>query len=279
MKKVAILHYASPPTVGGVEETIAYHARGLADLGYAVRVVTGRGESFDSRVETCVNPLFGSLDARVLKVKSQLDAGQVSSNYHTLLSDVREGLLAAFDGINCCIAHNIATLNKNLPLSAALASLAQNQQIKWITWCHDLAWKNPEYLKELHDGQPWDLLRKVWPNTRYVTVSEDRRGQLADMLGIGPERIAVILPGVDPARFFHWTAETRALVTRSGLLDADGLFLLPARLIRRKNVELALRILAEIRKQSGRDFRLIVSGPPGPHNPANTGYLQELLAL
>lgn len=46
-KCVAILHYASPPVVGGVEITIAHHARELADLGYNVRVVSGSGESFD----------------------------------------------------------------------------------------------------------------------------------------------------------------------------------------------------------------------------------------
>src|SRR5258708_14851017 len=208
MKKVAILHYASPPTVGGVEETIAHHARGLADLGYTVRVVSGRGEPFDDRIENCVNPLFGSLDPRVLKVKSQLDTGQITPDYETLVADIREGLLTAFEGTDRCIAHNVATLNKNLPLTAALASLAHNRQIKLILWCHDLAWTNPEYRKELHEGQPWDLLRQVWPNTRYVTVSEDRQGQLAGLLDVSPERISVVLPGVDPARFFHWTAET-----------------------------------------------------------------------
>jgi glycosyltransferase involved in cell wall biosynthesis len=55
--------------------------------------------------------------------------------------------------------------------------------------------------------------------------------------------------------------------------------LLPARLTRRKNIQLALRVLGEIRSQSARDFRLIVTGPPGPHNPANPGYLGELLDL
>ncbi len=279
MKKVAILHYASPPTVGGVEETIAYHARGLADLGYSVCVVTGKGDSFDSRVETYVNPLFGSLDPRVLKVKAQLDAGQVTPDYEALVAEVRAGLLSAFDGTECCIAHNVATLNKNLPLTAALASLAQTRKIKLIVWCHDLAWTNPEYLKELHNGQPWDLLRQVWPNTRYVTVSEDRRHQLADLLDVSPESISVVVPGVDPHRFFNWTPATDKVAAQFRLLDADGVLLLPARIIRRKNVELALRILSEVRRQSKRDFRLIVSGPPGPHNPDNKSYLDQLLTL
>ncbi len=38
---VAILHYASPPIIGGVEQTIYYHARYLAEAGHVVRIITG----------------------------------------------------------------------------------------------------------------------------------------------------------------------------------------------------------------------------------------------
>jgi len=119
----------------------------------------------------------------------------------------------------------------------------------------------------------------VWPDTRYVTVSEARRHELAELLGIDPSEVAVVFPGVDPALFFQWTPTAQAIVARLGLLDADGLLLLPARLTRRKNIALGLRVLADLRARSGRDFRLIVTGPPGPHNPTNPGYLGELLAL
>ena len=70
-------------------------------------------------------------------------------------------------------------------------------------------------------------------------------------------------------------------------MQADALLLLPARLTRRKNVEMALHILAALRAQIARpafpgarlDARLVVTGPPGPHNPANAAYLQSLLDL
>ena len=42
-RRVAILHYAAPPLIGGVEATMADHARLLAARGYAVRLVAGRG--------------------------------------------------------------------------------------------------------------------------------------------------------------------------------------------------------------------------------------------
>ena len=47
---VAILHYSGPPTVGGVENTIYHHARLLAQAGYAVQVIAGRGEALHPQV-------------------------------------------------------------------------------------------------------------------------------------------------------------------------------------------------------------------------------------
>jgi glycosyltransferase involved in cell wall biosynthesis len=280
MKRVAILHYASPPTVGGVESTIAYHARGLADLGYAVRVISGSGGEFDPRVESVINPLFGSSAPEVLSVKRELDQGQVTEAFWQLVDKIRSSLHDALKECEVCIAHNVTSLHKNLALTQALVSTGNgSRRTRIIAWAHDLAWTNAQYLPELHSGAPWDLLRQPWPNVRYVTVSEARRTELAELLGVPHEHIAVVVPGVDPARFLHWTPTTTMLATRLNLLDADGLLLLPARITRRKNIELGVKILHAMRDLSGRDYRLIVTGPPGPHNPANPGYLGELLKL
>jgi glycosyltransferase involved in cell wall biosynthesis len=62
------------------------------------------------------------------------------------------------------------------------------------------------------------------------------------------------------------------------LLDAEPLLLLPVRITSRKNIELALRALAALREtcpQAG----LVVTGPPGPHNPANADYFARLKSL
>jgi glycosyltransferase involved in cell wall biosynthesis len=279
MKRIAILHYASAPTVGGVEATITHHARGLVGLGYKVRVVTGAGSTFDPKVEVHANPLFGSKQPEILSAKRALDLGDVPLNFESLVERIMQALRTALAGCDVCIAHNVPTLNKNLPLSVALQRLTEQGEVKLIAWCHDLAWTNVQYQPELYPDYPWNVLREVWQGARYVTVSEARQHELAKLLSLPLESIQVIVPGVDPAQFFHWTETTRELERQLFLLDADGLLLVPARLTRRKNIELALRILAEVRQISQLDFRLIVTGPPGPHNPSNPGYLGELLAL
>lgn len=278
-KRIAILHYATAPTVGGVEATITAHATNLARMGYDVRVVSGAGEVFDNHVDVYVHPLFGSKHPDILQVKAALDQGTIPTEFESLVRRITDELRKAFMGYDSCIAHNIPTFNKNLPLTTALEQLVREGHIRLIAWCHDLAWTNPQYTAELHDGYPWELLRQVWQNTTYVTVSEARQVELAEMLNVPQSEIKVVVPGVDPASFFSWTPEMSALDDRLHLMDADGLLLFPARLTRRKNVQMALGILAELRQQTALDYRLIVTGPPGPHNPSNPGYLGELLHL
>jgi len=276
MKHVAILHYASPPVVGGVELTIAHHARGLADLGYQVRIVSGRGGAFDPRIPTQVHPLLSSSASEVLLVKRELDEGRRTPAFDALVKQLEGVLAKLLEGCDVTIAHNVHSLNKNLPLTAALHRLNLPHV---IAWCHDLAWTNEQYLPELHEGYPWDLLRQPWEGTRYVTVSEPRRRELAHLLGLPLEAVKAVTGGVDVPGFLQWTAQMHYIEQQLGLLSADVLLLLPARLTRRKNIGLALHVLAALRQQTGQDCRLIVSGPPGPHNPTNPGYLGELLDL
>jgi glycosyltransferase involved in cell wall biosynthesis len=280
MKRIAILHFAGPPTVGGVEWTIFRHARLMADAGYAVRIMAGTGKPFDDRVEVIVAPELGSRHPDVLVVKQELDTGQVTPRFAALRERIETRLREILSDVDILIAHNVFTLHKNLALTAALSQVANRPGgLRCIGWHHDFAWTNPLYRDQLHAGEPWDWLRRPWPAVKHVTVSESRRRELAALYGIEASHIAVVPPGVDPADFFMWQPLTRAIADRLRLLDADVILLLPARITRRKNIELAVRTLAALRRQTGLDARLIVTGPPGAHNPANDAYLQNLLTL
>lgn len=275
-QRIALLHYSGPPVVGGVELVIAQQARGLAEAGYAVRVICGQGGPPEAPVELHIDPRFSARHANVLAVKRELDAGTVGMAFDALTDALTEALRTALDGCDVCIAHNVPSLHKNLPLTAALARIAD---VPLIAWCHDFAWTNPQYAAELHPGDPWDLLRRRWPHARYVTVSAARGAEMRGLLGLSEAETHVIPSGIDAARFLRWTSATQRIVESFRLLEADGILLLPARITRRKNIELALTTVAALRQQSGTDWRLVITGPPGPHNPSNDAYLQELLRL
>ncbi len=279
-RRVAIIHYAAPPIIGGVESTIAHHARLLAGAGYGVTVIAGRGAPFDERVAVEIIPELDSRHPDVLAVKAQLDAGRVSDDFQRLTETIQQALRRALAGSEVCITHNAFTLHKNLPLTAALHRLITggDERRGWIAWHHDFAWLRPQYQNELHPGYPWDLLRQPWPGVVQVTVSQPQREELAGLYGLPEDAIHVVTPGVDPAAFFRLTPAARWLAETFDLWAEGPVLLLPARITRRKNVELAIRIVGALSAQ-GVPARLIITGPPGPHNPANVAYLQSLRAL
>jgi len=275
--RLAILHYTAPPTIGGVESTIAAHARLFADHGYAVKIIAGRGEPFDARVSLETIPHLDSRDASVEQVNRELARGAVTPAFDALVMTIRHALARALADVDICLAHNIATLHKNLALTVALREVARAGPPRLIAWCHDFAWDDPVYASEIRSGFPWDWMRQRWDGVRYVVVSHARRRELARLLAMSEDDIAVVPPGVDALEFLGVGATTARWVRDLALLDAAPLLLLPARVTRRKNIELAIAITAALR-DLGHAPKLLVMGPLGPHNPANVAYRDELRA-
>lgn len=277
--KIALLHYSSPPVVGGVESVLAQHARVMTNAGHEVIILAGRGEVFDERIKVRVLPRLDSRHPEVMEVKNFLDAGQHTPAFEMLREQIRQELLPELADCDVLIAHNVASLNKNLALTAVLQDAYNKPGFPHlILWHHDLAWTTPRYRAELYAGHPWDLLRTNWAGVTQVVVSELRRRELSELYGISGEVIRVIPNGVDLGAFFKFESRTVELIDRLDLLRADPLFLLPVRLTPRKNIELALKVLAELKRYFP-DAMLLVTGPEGPHNPNNRVYRQSLMKL
>jgi glycosyltransferase involved in cell wall biosynthesis len=274
-RSVAILHFAVPPIIGGVESTIYHHARLLANDGYEVTVIAGRGEKFHPQVEVQIISEIDSRHPLVLDIGKELAHGEVSSQFFNLRDNLFEQLQAVLNNIDVCIVHNAITLHKNIPLTAALRTLSDQTEIQLIAWCHDFAWLDPLYTPDLHNGYPWDLLKSPWPGVSYVVVSEHRRTRLAELFRIPLQDIRVIHPGVDMVQFYKLEPLTQRLVQELKLHQANPLLLLPARITRRKNIQFGIRVTAAL-KQYFPEVALVITGPPGPHNPKNIAYLESL---
>jgi glycosyltransferase involved in cell wall biosynthesis len=277
--KIAILHYSSPPVVGGVESVLAHHARLMAASGQQVTIFAGRGKVFADRIPVRIMPLIDSRHPQVLRVKAHLDEGILPPTFDELVDQIKSELFKELNGFDVLIAHNVASLHKNLPLTAAIHAVYQEQGFpRLILWHHDLAWEASRYRREMHQGYPWDLLRAKWSGATQVVVSQVRQQELSELLKIPEEVIHVIPNGVELSTFFKLEQQTIQFIDRLKLNQADPLLLLPARLTRRKNIELALRTLVELRKNFPHAM-LLVTGPEGPHNPRNENYRKKLLKL
>lgn len=276
---IALLHYSAPPTVGGVESVIAHHAKLMANAGHEVRIVAGTGEVFDRRIQFVSVPLIASRHTAVIDAKIELDKGNVPKGFPRLVSEIKNKLTPILEKVDLLIAHNVCSLHKNMGLTVAIHELSQQAEApKIILWHHDLAWTSERYKGELHSGYPWDLLRTAWPGVKQVAISESRRKEIADLQSVPAEEIEVIPNGLDIGEMMKLGSIARSLVEKLGLLAHAPLLLLPVRITKRKNIELALRSVAELRKQLPH-AQLVVTGPLGAHNPANREYFEDLKTL
>ena len=284
---IAMLHYTCPPVVGGVEAVMAAHARLFAAYGYPVTLLTGRGpvpSTSRPGIETRLEPLLDSKGERLNALNRELEKGIIPSDFAAFTDELLERLLVLLEGHTACIVHNALTLHKNLPLTAALARASSQTTVKIIAWCHDLAWTNPLYLPALYDKYPWNLLKQAVPGITYVAISPQRQKEILETFEptLSSCDVQIVPNGVSQELFLGLKPATCEVLKTAGLLQArkEGalLLLLPARITRRKNIELAIKTLAAL-KNRGINARLIVTGPPGPHNVRIDEYVQELLAL
>ena len=276
---IILMHYSTPPVVGGVESVLGHHARLMAAAGHSVRILAARGEPPSASIDFKSIPLADSLHPDVLAMKKELDAGHVPPGFYTLSGRLSDLIRAAAKGADVLIAHNVCSLNMNLALTEAIHRIYREEGFpRLILWHHDLAWTTPRYQPEMYPGLPWDLLRNDWPGAIHVAISELRRRELSGLAGIRPETIHVVPDGIQTRQFLKLEPQTIRMVDQLGLLRAAPLLMLPARITPRKNLEQALSTLACLREVfpfAG----LVVTGPLGAHNPDNKKYFEDLLKL
>jgi glycosyltransferase involved in cell wall biosynthesis len=276
---VALVHYAAPPVVGGVESIIGSHARLMRAAGHPVRIVAGRGEPTIPEVDFRRVELMDSRHPRVEEIQVGLNAGAIPAGFDALVDELERQLRQAVHGVDVVIAHNVCSLGLNLALTAAIRRMADaGAPPRFILWHHDLAATSPDYRTWLHEGRPWCLLSEAWPSVANVVVSAGRRRELATLTGLPPDGIKVIPNGLDLDR--TWRLDPRSVALRADMerLRVSPLLLVPARITPRKNLELALRVVAAMRA-AGRPAGMVVTGPVDPHRSSEHDYLDRLLEL
>jgi glycosyltransferase involved in cell wall biosynthesis len=279
-KRIALLHYSCPPVIGGVEFVLEAHARLLAGHGHPPKIIAGRGQSFSADVAMEIIPEMRTLSEVDAQLQGELEKGVISQRFHDLKDKLIARLRPSLAQMTHCVVHNVMTMPFNLALTAALHQLIDelHAQIKFVIWCHDAALRDPNYAIERRDQFPWDLLGKPSPNARYVAISKLRGQQIGELLGLSRDQMTVVPNGIDLKSFLGIADSIWKLATDHGLLEARPVMLFPSRILRRKNYELAIRIVAALKKQGQRP-KLLLTGPPDPHNPKTAEYARELKAL
>jgi len=231
--KIALVHYASVPVIGGVEQVMAAHARVFAGHGHKVSVISQRGDADLHLLRDADADGYGEVLRPVLR-----DCGVV-------------------------IVHNVMTMPFDLALTEALARLAAElPHVRFIAWVHDLAACNPDL------APVPDVLRQARLGFSYVAVSELRARQFHETTGAA---CGIVPNGIDPIATLGLPPTVAELSRRRGLLDGRTVLLHPTRLLRRKNVELGLEV-TRAWKDAGHRGTLLVTGAEDPHNVVSREY-------
>lgn len=279
--RTGVLHFTAPPVVGGVESVIYAHAGIFSEFGYPNHVIAGRGDAaaLPTGTELLLLPRLDSQHPNVVNVQLELDSGKVTSEFHDLTNRLVASLEHVLGQLDNLIVHNVFTKHFNLALTAALYRLLDDGIIRnCIAWCHDFSWTSPNSRKVMHTGYPWDLLRTARQDLTYVVVSAERQRTLSKMLRIPVQQIRVVYNGVDPKGLLGLSDECSELVNRLGLLESELILLMPVRVTKAKNIELAMRVVAAI-KARGKKPMLVLTGPPDPHDEEIMHYYHSLLDL
>ncbi len=171
-----------------------------------------------------------------------------------------------WDGV---IVHNVFCMPFDPDWTRELVAEAAQSNAVWINWIHDVAAANPAYA-HLNWSMPA-------PKALPVAVSGVRAREWSAAAGVPVEQVTVIPNGVDPSAVLGLSDRVAGLAAARRLWQAGLLLLLPARLVRRKNIELGSDLLAALR-DGGVDARLVVTGAPDPHQEDGRRYFEELQA-
>jgi len=116
MKKIALMHFAYPPNIGGVEGMVKEHAEILTNLGYDVTIITGSGEEKNPAIKLVVIPELQSvLSFNPFLQEKILDKGVIDDDFYKLADTIDQGLERALEKTDVIIVHNMITIVRNLP--------------------------------------------------------------------------------------------------------------------------------------------------------------------
>ncbi len=266
--KIGLIHYTSWPVVGGVEAVLRQQATLMARAGHSVSIVCGDGKRFSDAIPTLVLTELNLTQGLVTQAQQEITSGYPGTAYFQAVKAVKKRLQALFIEWDCTIVHNIMTMPFHLAATQVISELAEEGN-RVLAWTHDLAANNQDY--SLPRNRVFDMIRERQHGIEYVVISETRAREFRDLTGTSAD--AVVPNGLDLSAALGLTTEVSGLL--AGINSEEAILLYPTRILQRKNLGLALQILAALLEI---DFPawLFITGAPNGYNPGAKAHFAGL---
>lgn len=272
MKKVALIHYAYPPVIGGVEVLMKEHAEVLTQMGYQVTVLAGSGKTHSSNIKVIELPELQSLKNFDAELQNALDNNEIPAAYHELVNKIESLLNEYLQEMEVVIVHNMITVKRNLPFIEAFTRFSQkNPSKKIIAYTHDHNYILEEKLN--YPEKVIDLEKKLLttpiPHATYVTISQTFAKLLTQVIGVPLDKIITIPNGINTFRFLEIDPIIREFITTYDLMNKFPIILSPVNIVERKNLEYAVEILGELKKRYP-NLCYIITGQTSKHKDTSS---------
>lgn len=253
MKKIAFLHFAYPPNVGGVEVFIKEQAEIFSHLGFDVLILTGSGKNTNKNVKLVEIPQLQSLyntDPQLLE--EILSKGTDSQGFKKLSNEIEEKISRFLHDRDIIIVHNMLSLIFNVPFIYAFKSYTKKHpEKKIISWVHDHKYIGFDRIRINDFSINKDvnsLITEKIEGVQYITISETLKRLLTKVTNLEYSEILVIPNGINIKEFLEIDDDIWSLVEEKSLLTKFPIILSPVNIIDRKNIEYSIDIIYNLKR-------------------------------
>jgi glycosyltransferase involved in cell wall biosynthesis len=172
--------------------------------------------------------------------------------------------------IDLLVAENALSIPLHIPLGLALSETIAETEISTIAHHHDFYWERDRFSVNAVN----DYLRMAFPpklpNIKHVVINSEAQEQLALRAGISSIIVPNVLDFENPPLVNGERA--KAFKESIGLKPEDKMILQPTRIIRRKGIEQAIKLVKELRDPR---YKLVISHEAGDEGFEYAEWLKE----
>lgn len=255
MPKILILHFRVGRT-DGVSLEIASWKEIFERKGFKV-LLAGGHESIGS--DFLVSGLENQMDSDGFRLDEEAFGGFKrldESSFKREYEKRRLLITAEFDRVfnkakpDYVIISNIFSVGENLPAAEALFSLVARSKIPTVFIGHDYYWENPRYKKpssSFVESVLASFFPPKLPNIKYLCINSLVKKELKMRKGIDAKVVYDTLDFKKPA--VGVSDKCRNAIKKEGIKNGDLVILQATRIVRRKNIEIAMDFVYEFNRK------------------------------